>query len=224
MSLIAPLLGLPGRVRKLRSYNAVKLPAAESIAPTVTEADNASWENVLVTGVGAQISRQPQAHETDFALLEGQNNAVVLSEPACNITGSGVLYGAWIVYAGYLRGTTWMKIGANIIVDGVELVDQTWEWNSQVLDPGLSAQFHSDSSFSEQLSVKIPLLGTLRNIPDRLTLSGTWYDVFKKEYVPLLKPLRFDQSLEINLIHKESEGLVPSRTVARLCAAVYEDA
>jgi hypothetical protein len=68
------------------------------------------------------------------------------------------------------------------------------------------------------------LLGTLKNIPDRLTLSGTWYNVFKKEYVPLLKPLRFDQSLEINLVHKESEGFNGDRTVARLCAAVYEDA
>ena len=220
MSLIAPLLSLPGRVRKLRSYNAVKLPAAGSIAPVVTESENASWE--LASQLSYQISRQPQAHETHFALLDAQNNAFKLSEPVCNITGKGVLYGAWIVYSGYLRASSWMKISANLIIDGIELIDQTWEYDTKVLDEGLTGLTSADDS---KIAIKIPLLGTLKSIPFAYGATSTQQAIIK-EYVPLLKPLRFDQSLEINLIHKESEALSTAldNVTARLCAAIYEDA
>jgi len=220
MSLIAPLLSLPGRVRKLRSYNAVKLPAAGSIAPVVTESENASWE--ASSQIGSQISRQPQAHETHFALLDAQNNAFKLSEPVCNITGKGVLYGAWIVYSGYLRASSWMKISANLIIDGIELIDQTWEYDTKVLDQGITGLTPTDDF---GIALKIPLLGTLKSIPFTYGTTPT-QRVFIKEYVPLLKPLRFDQSLEINLVHKESEAgdTTKDNVTARLCAAIYEDA
>ena len=218
MSLIAPLLGLPGRVRKLRGYNAPKLPTAGSISPVVTKADNQSWEIAIQNVAHSQITRLVQAHETHFAFLKAQNNAVELSEPACDITGSGALYGVWMIYSGYLEETnSWIRIGASVVVDGVELVDQAWEWDSRVFPSGEASGLVSADG--TRTAVKIPFLGTLEHV--------TGGGVYKKEYVPLLKPLRFDQSLEINLIHKESEvlsGLYLDRVTARLCAAVYEDA
>jgi len=223
MSLIAPLLSLPGRVRKLRGYNAPKLPAAGSISPVVTKADNQSWEVFQQSSPNSQISRLVQAHETHFAFLEGQNNAVELIEPACDITGRGALYGVWMIYSGHIGTTSeWIRMGASVIVDGVELINQAWEWDSRVFPSGAASGLITTDT--NRTAVKIPFLGTLEHSP--IVVDTVEID-FRKEYVPLLKPLRFDQSLEINLIHRESEllsDLSLDEVTARLCAAVYEDA
>ena len=220
MSLIAPLLSVPGRVRKLRGNNAPKLPAAESIAPTVTQCENSHWAPLSQSSQTTQISRLRQPHETHFAFLIAQNNAVVLPNEACNITGNGSLHGVWLTYSGYLlSGTTWARFGANIIVDGVELVDQDWEFDTRVYPAGDQSGIVSEGSFN---AVSIPLIGTQ---------SFQWdYEnglrVVRRAFVPLLKPLVFDESLVINLVHKESEAspTLVQGLAMRLSAAVYEDA
>jgi len=224
MSLIAPLLSVPGRVRKLRGYNAPKLPAAGSIAPTVTKAENQSYDGFPSWG---KTSLMPQAHETHFAFLKAQNNAAELIEPACDIIGSGALYGVWLLYSGYIPDgdvRNWMRVGANVIVDGVELISQSWAYESRILNEGITQVVDVVNSSSANSSIKIPLIGTLNTI-----LPTTDYR-YNREFVPLIKPIRFDSSLQINLIHQESEVFNPSNPIyadgvtARLCAAVYEDA
>ena len=222
MSLIAPLLGLPGRVRKLRGHNAPKLPAVESIAPPVTQCENAHWTPLGQANEQSQISRLRQPHETHFAFLIAQNNAVVLLDEACNITGKGSLHGVWLTYSGYLlSGTTWARFGANIIVDGVELVDQNWEFDTRVYPAGDQSNIISEGGPLND-AVVIPLIGTL---------AFQWnYEnterVVTRAFVPLQKPLVFDGSLVINLVHKESEAAsnLAQGLAMRLSAAVYEDA
>jgi hypothetical protein len=128
-----------------------------------------------------------------------------------------------MVYSGYIGTTSdWIRLGASVIVDGVELIDQAWEWDSRVFPSGTASELVTTNT--NRTAVKIPFLGTLEHFPvgvDTVELT------FRKEYVPLLKPLRFDQSLEVNLVHKESESatsIYTDRLTARLCAAVYEDA
>ena len=219
MSLIAPLLSVPGRVRKLRGNNAPKLPAAESIAPTVTQAGNYMFTPVAQISSQYQINRLPQPYETHFARMEGTNNAVVSSEEVCNLTGKGAIYGAWMLYSGYLLNSTrWGSFSASIILDGVELVDQTWEVNSLTLPIGEPSELANSPAYGN--AILVPLIGTM---------SYEWnYEnterVVSRNVVPLLKPLVFDESLEINLIHKESEAPNSSSATMRLFAAVYEDA
>ena len=226
MSLIAPLLSLPGRVRKLRSYNAVKLPATESIAPVVTKSYNMSFAGHEQYNSNAQISREQQEHETHFAILEAQYKAVELRETACDITGRGALYGVWMVCSGvYDNGINFQRVGASIVLDGVELIDSTWEFDTRNILGGLTGQ---TNSFRDESAFKIPFLGTLKSTYYRWYGSSLTDNVFlksfTKEYVPLLKPLRFDQSLKIELVHEESELLYSYQQTARLCAAIYEDA
>jgi len=221
MSLIAPLLSVPGRVRKLRGNNAPKLPTAESIAPTVTQAGNFKFTAIQQSAISYQISRLPQAYETHSAFMIAANNAVEASDEACNITGKGSIHGVWMLYSGFLLSpTSWGKFGASIVVDGVELVDQTWEFDSRTIPVGEPTSLVVVSTFGH--AVLIPLIGTM----DFEWNYENTERVVSRNFVPSLKPLVFDDSLVINLVHKESETAPGQEgTVSmRLCAAVYEDA
>ena len=221
MSLIAPLLSVPGRVRKLRGNNAPKLPAAESIAPTVTRAGNFKFTAQQQGNSSTQISRLPQAYETHSAFMIAANNAVETSEEACNITGKGSIHGVWMLFSGFLlTATQWGRFGASIVVDGVELVDPTWEFDSRTVPIGEPSSMVSLDIYGN--AVLIPLIGTMQF---EWNFENT-ERVVSRDFVPLLKPLVFDDSLVINLVHKESE-IGPGqedRISMRLCAAVYEDA
>jgi hypothetical protein len=129
----------------------------------------------------------------------------------------------WLVYAGQRNfSNAWIKVKVSIVLDGVELVDQNWNFNSISLPNGSGPLNYSD--LYEQWNV--PFIGTVERIYQLSESAGPLKYVINNRFVPVLKPLVFDSSLVIKLIHIESEAASDwaKRLRTRLSACVYKDA
>ena len=207
MSLIAPLLSLPGRVRKLRGHNAPKAIAAGSLNPPYydTVADFSGDEDYRVyrfvsndTGSNAKLGIPAAKIRTrsDFKL----NNSNVVQFPILDMDGPGavdLISFVSVVSTTNLAAT--VAFGISVVLDGQELMAPGWE-GSGLHGRGSVGDWESHYNC-------INLVGHVY-LPATLTtgdsVSGpanpTEFLAFRES-----SPILFKQSLQVTLEHRQSD-------------------
>jgi hypothetical protein len=205
MSLIAPLLSLPGRVRKLRGHNAPKAIAAGSLNPPyyVTADGVPDDEDYRLyryvgqdSGAGARYGIPGAKIRTlsNFRL----NNSNVVQFPILDMTGPGAVdLISFVSIVGTLSLGANVAFGISVVLDGQELMAPGWEGSG----------VHSRSSTTEWEAHYncINLIGQVY-LPSRLRLSSNSDNLFGE--FPAFResaPIPFKQSLQVTLEHRQSD-------------------
>jgi hypothetical protein len=191
MSLIAPLLGLPGKIRKLRGHNAPKLPLSakgSAVQSWGTNNQTQAIQNDVPTW-------GPVEHSHAIEVIS-QNNALETTTEVCNISGRGAINGVWLLL--YTSGTNFnagdagtYEYGLEILVDGVDIMPPNWR-----LSEYLSAY---------RVFIDSPL-GGVRIIQSTIAYADGFTERTLCEFAKSSLVVPFDSSLVVNLIHYESQS------------------
>ena len=206
MSLIAPLLSVPGRLRKLRGHNAPKAIAAGSLNPPYydTTADFSGDEDYRVyrrvgddTGSNAKFGIPAAKIRTrsNFKL----NNSNVVQFPILDMDGPGAVDLISFVSVVSTRDyTASVAFGISVVLDGQELMAPGWE-GSGLHDRGSVGDWESHYNC-------INLVGHVY-LPSKLHTIFSETDNLYGEFPAFREssPIPFKQSLQVTLEHRQSD-------------------
>jgi hypothetical protein len=197
MSLIAPLLVLPSRLRKLRQFNAPKIltnitPGVLTLAPGSTDSGN----SIRLQDCNNFANKLRPIAKTFTKVVEGRNDAVVVSVPAVNLAGPGAVDGVWWAVRTNLSSTNpndapAFNFGVEVKIDGVDVVNPAYRISGRV-----SSSFGYMFFSSVIGSADVKHTGFYDRAP-----IGRVSAEFERASVPW----PFKNSLEINVVHYETE-------------------
>jgi len=204
MSLIAPLLSVPGRVRKLRGHSAPKLPLSTKGSAVQSWQTNTNTDDVLLV-----VPNWGPLEYSHVLSVASQNNEFQTETEVCNISGRGAVDGVWLLFytsdANFTvsdRGT--YEYGLEILVDGVDIMPAGWRLSESVTE--------------YEVDVDSPLGGV------RITKSRVAYADWSSErtYCEFAKSslvIPFASSLVVNLVHYKSQS---ARVTAKCWVNAWE--
>ena len=188
MSIDALLLGLPGKIRKLRAFSPPKTPLH---LPT----------SVYQSGGTSYREYEAACPLYSAALTKaGTNNSVVASHEVLNLSGKGAVNGVWVNsltdgVSAPSGGTIIQMWGLEIILDGTDITPPGWVHT-------VNKYFSSSSQFCRTS----PAIGGVQASKTARYDGGSGYNVstYTHLMVPASVPIPFDSSLVVNFIHLQS--------------------
>ena len=185
MSLTALLLGLPGKVRKLRAFDAPKIPL---------HVPGYSYQSGLTTNY--TYERSCPLYSASLEKL-GTNNAVVASYEVINLSGKGAVNGVWVsTISATGTGAPIQLWGLEILLDGTDITPPGWVHNV-VPSFGETRRFCFTS----------PAIGGVQANKTADSSTSTYRQfTYTHVMVPASVPIPFDSSLVVNFIHLESNS------------------
>jgi hypothetical protein len=206
MSLIAPLFGLPGKIRKLRGHNAPKAIAAGSLNPAYySGSDNPPDEDDRIyryvandTGTNARLGI-PAAKIRKYSNF-GLNNSNVVQFPILDMTGPGAVdLIAFVSIVSTIDRAANVAFGISIVLDEQELMAPGWE-GSGIHQRGSTAEWESHYNCINLVG-QVYLPATLQKGPSSTgPADPAEFLAFRES-----SPLTFKQSLQVTLEHRQSD-------------------
>jgi hypothetical protein len=188
MSLDALLLGLPGKIRKLRGNDAPKTPL--HVPESIYEKGYPNYDRYYVSC---------PLYSASLTKL-GTNNTVVASHEVLNLSGKGAVNGVWVnslTDGNTVAGTAIQRWGLEILVDGTDITPPGWVHT-------VSDVFSVDGGLYCRTSPAIG--GVQSNITAHAAATGYALITISHVMVPASVPIPFDSSLVVNFIHLESNS------------------
>lgn len=211
MSLTSLLLGVPGKLRKLRGQNAPKMPLPTLPAKiSIDNGDTWAWDTkVWDCPVYTHSIVQP-----------GLNNAVETRYEVVNLSGKGAVDGIWvstqptsILHIGASNVVEVQTWGIEVLLDGVDVAPSGWKHNCN----GTGHIFHGVSPViggCESLLTGYGYDGSETNY----TTRRIWSDIMRRASVPI----PFNESLVVTLIHIETNSSTRNKTTCYVNAWLTE--
>jgi hypothetical protein len=179
MSLVAVLLGVPGKLRRLRGHNA---PVRQTLTPM--------GPHYVFLSDGGPASWHPPLWTHAVEALQAPNNAAVVKTEVCSLTGPGAVDAVWLkTRANGIATNTLVSYGLEVLVDGVDLMPGDWR--------------HEHNPFRERSHLYSAAIGGVHPTYQYVGASGGYSN---PNFVRASVPIPFDQSLVVNVVHYETES------------------
>jgi hypothetical protein len=119
MSLAAILLGVPGRLRKLRGLN---------VGVTPLTPDGGAGDLTVLETYFIRETTRPFIFSHALTEQAGQNNASQSSVEVASLTGPGAINGIWVQTRTKTTGINALfDYGLEVLVDGVDIIPAGWK-------------------------------------------------------------------------------------------------